>query len=219
LIDWVGRIFIIHTPSVSEVVLSTDGSIFFIDYKSSEGQIAIESVLNNPELMSSILERAKEIEEGKDPSASSPFRAVYLVQHPGQLSLDDLQSHPEVAVTNSFEEFKQHAQVKVALWIDKDAIELLDQPWLREAPQKYYPLALVGYNEPLYAFREVLPVAQIEGPAMDWSTMTLEPGFSVWMIQDDTGSSLSAYMRGYNQKPGVQGILDITNALLERKTK
>jgi len=36
--------------------------------------------------------------------ASLPARAVYLVQNPGQLSLDDLQTHPEVAVTNSFNE-------------------------------------------------------------------------------------------------------------------
>jgi len=62
LLDWVGPIFIIHVPSVSEVVLSTDGSVFFEDYKSSGGRIAIEGVLNSPELMSSILERAKEIE-------------------------------------------------------------------------------------------------------------------------------------------------------------
>ena len=151
--------------------------------------------------------------------AFSPFQAVYLVKHPGQLSLEDLQLHPEVAVTSDFDDFKQHAQTKVALWIDKNAIELLDQQWLREAPQKYYPLALVGYNEPLYAFREALPVAQIEGPAMDWSTMTLEPGFSVWMIRDETGSSLSAFMNGYNQMRSVQGILDITNALLEGRTK
>ena len=157
--------------------------------------------------------------EPSTPTVSFPLRAVYLVQHPGQLSLDDLQAHPEVAVTSSFDEFKQHAQMKVALWIDKNAIELLEQQWLHETPQKYYPLALVGYNEPLYAFRDALPVAQIEGPAMDWSTITLEPGFSVWMIRDDTGSSLSAFMRGYNQKPSVQGILDITNGLLERKTR
>ena len=151
--------------------------------------------------------------------ASSPFQAVYLVQNPGQLSMDDLQSHPEVMVTNSFDEFKQHAQTKVALWIDKNAIELLDQQWLHVAPQKYYPLVLVGYNEPLYAFREALSGFEIEGPYADWSTMTLEPGFSVWMIREETGSSLSAFMNGYNQKPTVQDILKITNALLEGKTK
>jgi len=34
-------------------------------YKSSDGQNAIESVLNNQELMTSILARAKEIEKSK----------------------------------------------------------------------------------------------------------------------------------------------------------
>src|SRR3990170_4037194 len=37
-IDWVGPIFVIHVPSVSEVVLSADGSIRFEAYKSSEGR-------------------------------------------------------------------------------------------------------------------------------------------------------------------------------------
>jgi hypothetical protein len=62
-VDWVGPIFVIHVPSVSEVVLVTDGSIRFESYKSPEGRSAIEDVLNDPELMASILERAKEIEE------------------------------------------------------------------------------------------------------------------------------------------------------------
>jgi len=158
----------------------------------------------------------KKAEPARQP-ASSSFRAVYLVQNPDQISMDDLQSHPEVMVINSFDGFKQHAQAKVALWIDKDAIELLDQQWLHITPQKYYPLVLVGYNEPLYAFREVLSGFGIEGPDADWNAMTLEPGFSVWMLREETGSSLSAFMKGYNQKPTVQDILDITNALLETK--
>ncbi len=217
LIDWVGPIFIIHVPSVSEAVLNTDGSIFGMDYKSFEGQIAIESVMNDPELMASILERAKEIEEGSNPSTSSPFQAVYLVQHPGQLSLDDLQSHPEVAVTSSLDDFKQHAQTKVALWIDKDAVSQVDNQWLHDKPQKYYPLVLVGYSNQLCAFRETLTGFGIEGPYADCSVQA--PGFSVWMLREETGSSLSAFMNGYGQKPTVQDILDITNALLEGKTK
>ena len=66
-IDWVGPIFVVHVPSLSEVVLTADGSIRFEGYKSSEGRRAIEDVLNNPELMASILERAKEIEERRAP--------------------------------------------------------------------------------------------------------------------------------------------------------
>lgn len=62
-VDWVGPISVIHVPSVSEVVLVTDGSIRFESYKSLEGRRAIKEVLNSPELMSNILEPAKEIIE------------------------------------------------------------------------------------------------------------------------------------------------------------
>ena len=61
IIDWVGPVFIIHIPSVSEVVLSSEGSILFDDYKSPEGRSAIENVLENQELMTRILEQAEEI--------------------------------------------------------------------------------------------------------------------------------------------------------------
>jgi hypothetical protein len=226
VIEWYGPIFIVHVPSVAEAVLSTDGSVLFISSQSPDGQIAIEGVLNNPELMSSILERAreievleqaKEVEEGINPSASSPFQAVYLVQHPGQLSLDDLQAHPEVAVTGGIDEFKQHAQAKVALWIDKNAVSQVDDQWLHEMPQKYYPLVLVGESNALCAFREMLTGFGIEGPPADCKAEA--SGFSVWMLREETSSSVSAFMNGYNQQPTVQDILDITNGLLEGKTK
>lgn len=61
VMDWIGPIFITHIPSVSETVLNTDGSIFYEDYKSLEGENAIKAVLNNLELMDEILKRAKEI--------------------------------------------------------------------------------------------------------------------------------------------------------------
>ena len=64
IIDWVGPIFIIHVPSVSEAVVNTDGSLIIKDYKSPEGQAAIERVLNDPELKARILERAREIKLG-----------------------------------------------------------------------------------------------------------------------------------------------------------
>ena len=46
LFDWVGPIFIIHIPSGSEVVLNTDGTIRHETHNSSEGQNAIQGVLN-----------------------------------------------------------------------------------------------------------------------------------------------------------------------------
>ena len=141
--------------------------------------------------------------------------AIYLVQDQGQLAASDLRLHPEVMVTNSFEEFKRRSQAKVALWIDKNAVSLVNMDWLHQAPQKYYPLVLVGCNDALYSFRETLLGFPISGPAIDWSIFTLEPGFSVWMIREETSSSISTYMMGYAQPPTVDAILTITNALLK----
>jgi hypothetical protein len=62
ILDWVGPIFIIHIPSVSETVLNVDGSIIYEDYKSESGQAAIAQVLNSPPQMERILERVIETE-------------------------------------------------------------------------------------------------------------------------------------------------------------
>lgn len=61
LLDWVGPIFVIHVPSVSEVVIDTDGSILSENYNSSEGQDAIQNVLNDQDQLSAILQQAIEI--------------------------------------------------------------------------------------------------------------------------------------------------------------
>jgi hypothetical protein len=60
IMDWVGPIFVIHIPSVSEVVLDTDGSTVFEEYKTSGGRESIEDVLNNQVLLERILQRARE---------------------------------------------------------------------------------------------------------------------------------------------------------------
>ena len=62
ILDFVGPIFIVHVPSVSEAVLNVDGSIIYEDYKSQPGQEAIERVLNSPPQMERILERVIETE-------------------------------------------------------------------------------------------------------------------------------------------------------------
>jgi len=152
---------------------------------------------------------------GTNQSEPNINSAIYLVRDQGQLAASDLRLHPEVLVTHSFEEFKRHSQAKVALWIDRNAVSLVNMDWLHQAPQKYYPLVLVGYNDALYSFRERLAGFPIGGPAMDWSSKTLEPGFSVWMIREETSSSISTYMMGYAQPPTVDAILTISNALLK----
>jgi hypothetical protein len=154
-------------------------------------------------------------------TTTTPIRAIYLVQSPGQLATSDLHAHPEVIVINTFSDFKEHAQTRVALWIDKNATGLIDDGWLDQAPQMYYPLVLVGYNDTLYSFKYVLYICCFSGPAgIDWSTKVLEPGFSV--IQREGANGLisgATFLRGYNQAPQAQDILNITNALLEGTLK
>ncbi len=62
LLDWVGPVFIIHVPSVSEVVLNIDGTTSHETYNSAEGQHAIEKVLDDEALIATIIERVEEIE-------------------------------------------------------------------------------------------------------------------------------------------------------------
>jgi len=58
--DWVGPVFIVHIPSVSESVLDTEGTVIAENYNSSEGRDAIAAVLNDQNLMARILEWAQE---------------------------------------------------------------------------------------------------------------------------------------------------------------
>jgi len=143
------------------------------------------------------------------------FKAIYLVQEGGQLSIENLQSHPEIITTSSFDEFKQLAQHKTALWIDINAVGLVNKDWLNQEPQKFYPLVLLGRSDELCAFRDTLDVGRIEGPYADCSSPP--PGFSIWMIEKDTGYEISAFMHGYEQVPTTQDILENTNLLLEGK--
>lgn len=88
------------------------------------------------------------------PAATAvPVRAVYLVNGSGVLTPSDLQAHPEILVVHSFDELAAHAQSKVAIWIDKSATPFEDSSWLNEAPQAWYPMAMVGYHDTLYSFK------------------------------------------------------------------
>ena len=154
------------------------------------------------------------------PTANSgnPVRAVYLVQGDGQLSSEDLQSHPEVIVTNSFDDFKKLvAQSKASLWIDITVARSVDIQWLDKKPQKFYPIALIGSSDALCSFRDILDVHSISGPYTDCSAPP--KGFSVWMLRSDNSQGTSAFMKGYEQALTVQSILDITNALLDGEIK
>jgi hypothetical protein len=158
------------------------------------------------------------------------YRAVYLVRDPGVLSGDDLQAHPEVLVVHSTEDFQSAAKSRIALWVDKNAIDLVQkrsEPWISQKPQRYYPVVLVGISDPQYAFPNLIPVAYpfVGPPAPGWPDeyqATPDPnskgqGFSVWILLEDSETEKKAWGPGFEKPPTVQNILDITNPLLEGK--
>ena len=149
---------------------------------------------------------------------TSTKKAVYFFQKEAQLSMEDLQAHPEVAVVQTFDEFKKYARQKLALWIDKSAapFNAEQEKWINEAPQAYYPIVLVGTSDTLHAFKGLLRLCCFMGPAGDYPGYNA-PGFSViqWKATDEPDDHAVILLQGYEQQPTVQSILDITNALLE----
>jgi len=142
------------------------------------------------------------------------IRAVYLVSGIGLLSNQELDNSPEILVVHTFKDFQKVAtQSRVALWIDKDALQQVDSDWLHQEPQKYYPLAVLGYNEPFFVFREKLSGFGIEGHGISWSSKNLEPGYSVWMLKEDG----ETFMHGYSCEPTVEGLKLVTHSLLDGK--
>ena len=146
------------------------------------------------------------------------IKAIYLApKGGGQISAQEIESHPEILVVNNFGDLKKAFQPQYAIWIDKDAIAITDQTWLREEPQMNNPLVLVGFNNGLFSFRDTLGL-NIEGPYVDWSEEVLEPGFSVWMLLEATKpSTTSSYMQGYSEIPSVDRIFAVTDMLLGGK--
>ena len=157
----------------------------------------------------------------KATNASASLRAVYLIQGKSELSSEDLQEHPEVVMVQTFDEFKKYARHKMALWIDKSATPLNSEQeeWINEAPQTFYPMVLVGTSDTLYSFRDLLRLCCFMGPG-DYPGYDA-PGFSViqWEAMDEPDYRAVIFLQGYNQKPTVQSILEITNPLLEGRLK
>ena len=144
------------------------------------------------------------------------IRAIYLTpQDGGQLSIREIEDHQGILMVHSFSDLKEEFQAKYAIWIDKDAIYMIEMEWLHDEPQMYSPLVLIGYNDALYSFREQLTGFEIEGVYVDCSKQSLEPGFSVWILTEKTEKSTSSFMKGYGEAPSVNQIIAVTDMLLE----
>ncbi len=143
----------------------------------------------------------------------STYRAVYLVREGGQLAEADLDKHAEILVTNDFEVFKQAARNKIVLWVDKNATQLVASDWITTEPQAYYPIIVIGYNDPLRSFKYSLLTDCFLGPINpDFSDS--EPGFSVFEKQRDN-STACGITQGFKLIPTIDDILKVSNALLD----
>ncbi|GFZ31410.1 hypothetical protein CSC2_19360 [Clostridium zeae] len=145
-------------------------------------------------------------------------KAIYLApKEEGQLTQKDLDNYPEVLRVTSQTELKTLVTKTTAIWIDKDSVYLVDSDWLSEKAQSKLPIVLVGYNDPIYSFRDKLSCFNIKGPYIDWSKQKLEPGFSVGMLKERTAEESSVFLKKYDITPDTKQILSITNMLLDGK--
>ena len=144
------------------------------------------------------------------PSVS--VRAVYLESTVApQLGAGDLARHPEVLVVRSQAELESRLATG-----DKGVARSLDIDRLRRLTSgRVLPVALIGYNSGLFAFRETLPIAHIHGPYIDWNRVRLEPGFAVFSFRRFVRSGgTQFYLRGYDVTQTVDAVLAATNPIL-----
>jgi len=150
------------------------------------------------------------------PGGGEGIQAIYLApQNGGLITNTELKNYPQILKVTDMKTLNSYTSTYIIpIWIDKDAIDLLPQGWVNEYPQKFYPIIVVGYSNALYAMREKLNLP-IHGPDVDWSKVTLEPGFSVWMIKSLSEDSISSTMKGYQEEINVSHILEVSNELFK----
>ena len=150
------------------------------------------------------------------PATTTRVTTVYLAPVTGgRLTAADLDAHPAVTVVRSQAELESAVQTTTAVWIDKSAVGTVDGEWLRARAAERCPVALIGYGNALYSFRETLSIAGIKGPYVDWSRVKLEPGFSVWMTRTRSATGTSAFMQGFSETPTVDAVSKVTDSLLQ----
>lgn len=146
------------------------------------------------------------------------YKAVYLMtENRGVITKEDLKQHPEVLTANTFQDLDGIVKENkiIEIWIDKDAIDLIEQHWLNEEPQKHNMIVVVGYDNSTYSFHEKLGLLE-EGPKIDWSKEKVGNGFSIWFLSKETPGSINARVEGYSTTPTVKGIFDVTDKSEEK---
>lgn len=153
-------------------------------------------------------------------NGESIIRAVYLApEENAVLQQVEFEGNQDIRIVHTQSELEDAVSSRIAIWIDKNSASLVEREWLNEIVRQHCPIVLVGYNDALYSFRDMLGgFGVIEGPPVDKSAEELEPGFSVWMTKEEVPGPYghhSAYMKGFKEPPQVERILDITNHLLD----
>ncbi len=146
----------------------------------------------------------------------SEIKAVYLTRKGfGVISKKELNAHPEVLAVSNFASLSEVLKNgrHIAIWIDKSAINLLPKWWLTKYPQRFYPIVVLGYGNDIYAFCDKLNFPLIE-PYTGSENLTA-PGFSVWMIEKQSDSGITAFMEGYREKINLKRVSEISNKLLK----
>lgn len=147
---------------------------------------------------------------------SSDIAAVYYRRDQAPFfSEEDLKSFRQIITVDQFnllEEKLQQLQKPAAVWIDKNAADTVPDGWLKNSPQREYPIVLLGYNAPVYIFGTLLPV-DFPWPQGSIAETDLPQGYSVWK---QTGEK-SGIIKGYNPPVTVKQVLEVTNRLLENQ--
>ena len=141
------------------------------------------------------------------------IKAVYLAPNKGaQLSKKELMQYPQVVVVNNFTDMKteiEEARKKLGIWIDIDAVDLVDKEWLLSSPQKFYPVLVIG----CYDLMSQKPMSEaFYSEDIDWMSETRSEGFSYWMLENDT------YHEGIDSLKVIDEMLRVTDMLLNRES-
>jgi len=144
--------------------------------------------------------------------ASPQTKALYYRMEPNYLFKDeDIQKYKEIKIVDSLSQLEENLQKPVAVWIDMYAMDSIPDGWLQESPQKDYPIAVIGYNEPVHIFGTLLPV-DFPWPKRDPVNKNMPAGFSVWKR---TGEQ-NGIIQGYSQL-SIELVLEVTNKLLNNE--
>ncbi len=148
-------------------------------------------------------------------STVQPTAVYFAPTEGGSLSGDDLAAHPQVVVVHDQEGLTSAAPIPVALWIDKQAIPLVDLDWVGTRATEGWPVAVIGTPNEIYAFADLVPfIISLPYGAEPTPEQKAEPGFAVWMFTSSSGNGYSATQHGYPGTPSVDKVLNATDPLL-----